>query len=67
MELNINTDSPVLSTFAEHWKKGRFVESKWDKKIIVDMTTLDELIKEFGVPNFIKIDVEGFEHEVFWV
>ena len=64
MELNINSDSPVLSTFAEHWKKGRCAETKWDKKIIVDMTTLDELIKKFGVPNFIKIDVEGFEYEV---
>ena len=28
------------------------------------LTTLDELIKKFGNPNYIKIDVEGFEHEV---
>ena len=28
------------------------------------MTTLDILIEKFGVPKFIKIDVEGYELEV---
>jgi hypothetical protein len=28
------------------------------------MTTLDKLIEQFGIPSFIKIDVEGFEYEV---
>ena len=28
------------------------------------MTTLDNLIAIYGKPTFIKIDVEGFEHEV---
>ncbi|MDC0436112.1 FkbM family methyltransferase [Candidatus Pelagibacter sp.] len=64
MEMSINSETPVISTFAEHWKLGRFSNSKWDKKITVDITTLDELIKKFGNPNYIKIDVEGFEHEV---
>ena len=31
----------------------------------VEVTTLDHLIAEFGVPSFCKIDVEGFEKEVF--
>ena len=30
----------------------------------VQVTTLDALIAQFGVPQFIKIDVEGFEIEV---
>lgn len=30
----------------------------------VDVTTLDNLIATHGVPNFCKIDVEGFEYEV---
>ena len=64
LEMSINSKQPVISTFAEHWKTGRFSDSVWDKKITVDITTLDELIKKFGDPKFIKIDVEGFEHEV---
>ena len=28
------------------------------------MTTLDELIKVYGQPQFIKIDVENFEYQV---
>jgi FkbM family methyltransferase len=64
MEMSINSKQPVISTFAEHWKTGRFSDSKWDEKITVDITTLDELIKKFGDPKYIKIDVEGFEHEV---
>jgi hypothetical protein len=31
----------------------------------VEVTTLDELIREYGMPDFCKIDVEGFEYEVF--
>ena len=64
MEMSINSETPVISTFAKHWKSGRFSNSKWDKKITVNITTLDKLIIEFGNPKYIKIDVEGFEHEV---
>jgi len=64
LEMSVNSKQPVISTFAKHWKTGRFSDSVWDKKITVDITTLDELIKKFGDPKFIKIDVEGFEHEV---
>ncbi|MDA9604240.1 FkbM family methyltransferase [Candidatus Pelagibacter sp.] len=64
LELNINSEMPVISTFAKHWKSGRFSDFTWDKKVIVDITTLDDLIEEYGNPKFIKIDVEGFEHEV---
>ncbi len=62
--MSINTKQPVISTFAKHWKTGRFSNSNWDKKIMVDVTTLDDLINKFGEPNYIKIDVEGFEYEV---
>ena len=30
----------------------------------VSLTTLDELIAEFGMPHYVKIDVEGFELQV---
>jgi len=37
---------------------------KWDQRQTVDVTTLDALIARFGTPDFVKIDVEGYEAEV---
>jgi|7_EtaG_2_1085326.scaffolds.fasta_scaffold02813_4 FkbM family methyltransferase len=39
-------------------------QSRWSHPIHIESTTLTELIKEYGTPDFIKIDVEGFEKEV---
>jgi FkbM family methyltransferase len=41
-----------------------FENVSWDGEEWVDVTTLDELIRAHGRPNFIKIDVEGFETDV---
>lgn len=55
----------TLSTASDFWKtKSRFNDRKFRKPIQVNTVTLDLLIKAFGKPNFIKIDVEGFETEV---
>ena len=63
----ISADSP-LSSLSTEWvsevKKNRFNHVEWDKSIEVDVTTLDELIKNYGKPDFCKIDVEGYELEV---
>lgn len=37
---------------------------KFQKSVPVKTTTLDKLISKFGLPYFIKIDVEGYELEV---
>ena len=50
--------------FIEEVKKDRFSNYNWDSYEEVETTTLDELIKIFGVPDFIKIDVEGYELNV---
>jgi len=63
-DLSICEEANAISTFADKWKEGRFKSYKWNKKITVQTTTLDSLIKLFGDPQFIKIDVEGFEYEV---
>jgi FkbM family methyltransferase len=54
--------STLSSVFVEISRaKGR----SWDEVAIeVDVVTLDSLIEEFGVPDYIKIDVEGFDLEV---
>lgn len=61
--------SHTLSSMSPEWidnvrKSGRFSSHKWSYRVTVETTTLDKLIKEFGVPDFCKIDVEGFEYEV---
>jgi FkbM family methyltransferase len=59
----------TISTLSKHWvtatkKSGRFRQNTWNKRQLVEITTLDNMIKQFGIPSFIKIDVEGYEYEV---
>jgi FkbM family methyltransferase len=64
LQMNICSESPVLSTLADHWKTGRFANVVWDKKVDVEITTLDAVVAEYGVPKYCKIDVEGYETNV---
>ncbi len=61
---NVNT----ISSFSDEWinsvKVDRFKKYNWNKVVKVEMTTLDNLIGKYGLPVFIKIDVEGYELEV---
>lgn len=69
LEMFINSANPTVSTAskdliaaagaAETWQG-----QDWDATARVPVTTLDQLITEFGSPDFVKIDVEGFELEV---
>jgi FkbM family methyltransferase len=36
----------------------------WQEGPLVNVTTLDDLVGRYGLPDFVKIDVEGFELEV---
>jgi FkbM family methyltransferase len=63
------SDCSTLSSMSRNWidstkASGRFSTYRWDRSVIVPVTTLDKLIKEFGKPVFCKIDVEGYEFEV---
>lgn len=66
-ELHISRYS-AISSFSDEWigsvKDGRFKGNSWNKVVEVEMTTLDRLIEKFGVPAFIKVDVEGYELNV---
>jgi FkbM family methyltransferase len=59
-----NTLSTMSSEFINTTSKLRFRGITWDTKEVVETTTLDILIKEYGTPKFCKIDVEGYEVEV---
>jgi len=62
------SSASTISSFSKDWidsvKDGRFKNESWTKTETVKMTTLDVLIKKYGTPSFIKIDVEGYELEV---
>jgi FkbM family methyltransferase len=68
VRMMINTDNPTVSTASNafvHAAEGApgWQGQQWDRSIRVPMTTLDALIGQYGVPVFIKIDVEGYEEE----
>jgi FkbM family methyltransferase len=59
------SDVDVISTLTPDWVeacKGQehLKHAKWTQRE-VPVTTLDRLIERHGVPDFVKIDVEGFE------
>jgi FkbM family methyltransferase len=67
--LNVSDEIDVRSSVSDDWMKtmGGQDESYrgiWTRKNVVPMLTLDTLIEHFGMPQFIKIDVEGFEEKV---
>jgi FkbM family methyltransferase len=62
---DVHTVSTLSQAFIDATtKSGRFGDITWDKSIVVEMVTLDGLIVQHGTPDFIKVDVEGFEWEV---
>jgi FkbM family methyltransferase len=55
-----------MATMSPSWldisaKSGRYDHVVWDRSEVVKTITLDALIREYGQPSFIKIDVEGHE------
>jgi len=64
LPLAICSDANTISTFSEKWKSGRFSNYEWNKTIDVEVITLDESIQLYGIPDYCKIDVEGYEYQV---
>ncbi|MEO1545036.1 MAG: FkbM family methyltransferase, partial [Pseudomonadota bacterium] len=69
LTFHVNSDNPTVSTaspdfITEADGADGWADQRWDAEISVQATTLDELIASHGQPDFIKIDVEGFEHTV---
>ena len=65
----VSERNPTLTTNASAWLAARasepgFAGVRWDRQIEVETTTLDLLIEQFGLPAFVKIDVEGGEPAV---
>jgi len=67
LEFHIADESTISSFSKEFISKtgsARFKRNEWRERIQVPVSTCDKLIEKYGIPDFCKIDVEGFELEV---
>lgn len=66
---HVSEMTPTISTLSdEKWRRTIAEDTSfkvsWDQQIEVEVLTLDQLINQFGLPAFCKIDVENYELEV---
>ncbi|MEM0947965.1 MAG: FkbM family methyltransferase [Pseudomonadota bacterium] len=69
IDLFLNTSNPTVASASPEFiaaARGApgWEDQAWDKRLRVPITTLDALIKDYGLPSFVKIDVEGHEPRV---
>ncbi len=67
--LRVNTANPTVSTLSEGFADAAAGAAGWEGQVWdaaeeVAVTTLDALVATHGMPDFVKIDVEGYEAEV---
>ena len=67
--LSVSDRTPTMTTLAAEWRADRerdpvFRGVRWNRRIDVEVVTLDALTARFGRPAFVKIDVEGAEPAV---
>ena len=68
-EMLISNRTPTVTTLSRQWadrigNTPSFAAVHWDETRTVEVTTLDALIEQYGLPRFCKIDVEGYELDV---
>jgi FkbM family methyltransferase len=68
LDFRVNVDNPTVSTASDAFRQAAngapgWEGQAWTRTIRVPATTLDALFTRYGMPAFIKIDVEGSEAE----
>ena len=67
-ELLVSERTPTVTTLSQAWidnvsREPGFEKVRWSRGARVEVVTLQSLIERYGVPQFVKVDVEGFEAE----
>lgn len=63
-ELNIGSHIEIATFSEEFINYFKNASITWNKTESVEIKKLDTLIEEYGIPDFCKIDVEGYELEI---
>jgi FkbM family methyltransferase len=68
-QLEISDRKDKMSSFSGEWREAIAKQNQdyvgmWNRTLAVPMITLDSLVQRYGVPFYIKIDVEGHEEQV---
>lgn len=66
--LLVSERTPTLTTLSREWTRmlgdaPAFEGISWSSAYMTDVTTLDALIWRYGMPAFVKLDIEGYEAE----
>jgi FkbM family methyltransferase len=61
---NISLTTSLSRVWIQAVKPDRYRGITWPTSQQVSVTTLDALIQEYGIPSYVKIDAECFEHEI---
>ncbi len=67
-QLFVSAKTPTVTTMSTDWIQAvqatdSFASVAWESTVDIAVTTLDALIDLYGLPDFCKIDIEGFEHK----
>jgi FkbM family methyltransferase len=67
--LKVSDRKDKMSSLSDEWRDAVSRENAvyagmWKREVTVPTVTLDTLIKRYGEPRYIKIDVEGYEERV---
>ncbi|HKT47013.1 MAG TPA: FkbM family methyltransferase [Candidatus Acidoferrales bacterium] len=67
--LKVSDRKDKMSSLSDEWrdaiaKENHDYAGMWKRELTVPLLTLDTLIERYGMPHYIKIDVEGYEEQV---
>lgn len=60
------SETSEVSTASKDWIFKSRHSAYYNEPVLVDCETLDGLILNYGKPQIVKIDVEGYEYNVLW-